>query len=440
MDSLEKIRIALEPTPLEGDALNNYYINLVDARGGDNPIMSLKRVLNHNPLGKRQILFSGYRGCGKSTELNRLISEIEGEFIVVKLNLLKELDPINLNYVEIIILVMEKLFEAAKIHKIKPRNSFLESIQSWVKSEEIEKIRTYSTELGVESELSASLDLPWFLSFFSKIRAAASRSTSAKKTIREVVEPRLSDLLNHCNDLIREIKENLEKIEKSGMLLVIEDMDKLSLEKSEELFFNHSNILTGLQTNVIFTFPIALRHHPKANVVTANFQENFELPMVKVKDKLSKKFEPGQEGLFKLIKARTSAKLFASEKLIYKFIEMSGGCIRDLFRMIIDASDYALNNQRNKIGEEDFRKSMAKMKRNYRNAIADKIENNQVVLSADTYYSVLVNLAKDPKKQIMDTLPVLDLRQNLCILSYNDEGWCDVHPVVREILHDDGQL
>jgi hypothetical protein len=438
MQSLEAIRTLLEPFPLEGETLE-YYIDLFNARG-ENPIAPLKRILTNNPLGHRQILFSGYRGCGKSTELNRLISEIEGDFIVMKLNLLKELDPVNLNYVEIIILMMEKLFEAVKENKIKVSKKFLDSIQAWVNSEEIEKIHTYSTDLGASAGVVTKMDIPWLTSFFAKIRVAASLSHSAKKTIKEVVEPRLSDLINHCNDLIREIKDKLGKNGKKGLLLVIEDMDKLSMEKSEELFFNHSNILTGLQTNVIFTFPIALRHNPKANVIKSNFQEDFELPMVKVKDKQGKEFKLGREGLYNLIKKRISPKLIDPDALIYHFIDMSGGCIRDLFRMIIDAADNALNNERPRINEEDYSKSVAKLKRNYRNNIADKIVDGKVAISAETYFETLVNVAKNPNRQVTDTLPALDLRQNLCILSYNDEGWCDVHPAVREILKEDSRI
>ena len=39
-------------------------------------------------------------------------------------------------------------------------------------------------------------------------------------------------------------------------------------------------------------------------------------------------------------------------------------------------------------------------------------------------------------KKVDNTLTVLGLRHNLCILGYNDEGWCDVHPVVRTILQE----
>ncbi len=35
---------------------------------------------------------------------------------------------------------------------------------------------------------------------------------------------------------------------------------------------------------------------------------------------------------------------------------------------------------------------------------------------------------------------MLDLRNNLTVLSYNDVGWSDVHPVVRDILKEKGLI
>lgn len=436
--TLEDISILLSPTPLTIQDLQQYYVNLVDARG-DNPIASLKRRLNKKTNGQLQVLFSGYRGCGKSTELNKLQSEINKDFIVLNFSVLRELDPINMNYVELFILTMEKLFEIVEKYNIDISPTFLKSIKAWTQTEEIEKIRSTSTDISVEAGVETNLGLPWFTNFFAKIRAAGNASFSAKRTIKEAIEHRLSDLIDQCNDLIREVKQNLATINKKGLLIVIEDLDKLSIEKAEELFFLHSHVLTSLQTNVIFTFPIALRHHPKSIIIKSNFDEDFELPMVKVKDKQGNLFEAGRKALFKIITGRIGKNVFENNELIYKFIDMSGGCIRDLFRMIRDAADNALNFDRDKITEPDFYKSFLRLKRDYENTIAEKrisTPDGIVITTVEDYYNTLKIVANSPTKKADNTEISLDLRQTLCILGYNDEGWCDVHPVVRKILEE----
>ena len=207
----------------------------------------------------------------------------------------------------------------------------------------------------------------------------------------------------------------------------------MSVEKAEELFFNHSHILSTLQTHVIFTFPVSLRHHPKATVIKGNFDEDFELPMLKVHDKQGKPFR-GREAMYEIITRRTGAACFEPPALVYDFIDISGGCLRDLFRMIRNAADNAQNNEREVITKVDYTKSFFRLRRDYENTIAEKRVNNEVITSVAEYYETLKTLALNETKKVDNTEAVLDLRQNLCILGYNDEGWCDVHPVVRTIL------
>ena len=216
----------------------------------------------------------------------------------------------------------------------------------------------------------------------------------------------------------------------------MEDLDKLSLEKAEELFFNHSHILNSLQTNVIFTIPISLCYHPNAVNIKGNFSEHFELPMVKVHDREGALYPDGRETLYRLITRRIPAECFEPPDLLYRFIDISGGCLRDLFSMLRSAVDNALDNERATITEPDYRTAFFSLRRDYENTIAEKRVDNQVLVSVGDYYQTLKAVAESKTKKVDNTATVLDLRQNLCILGYNDEGWCDVHPVVRTILQE----
>ena len=418
---------------LSGDELDSYYVDVFEGRGG-NPIKSLKRQLLNKPGGDLQILFSGYRGCGKSTELNKLQREISGDFIVLNFSVLKELDPVNINYVELFVTTMEKLFNIVETHNIRINPQLLKSIGDWSSTAEIEKIRVLTGEASLEAGLDVKVNVPLFARFFGKMRAAANASYSTKKTIIESIEPRLSDLISHCNDLIREVKSKLPDINKKGLIIIIEDLDKLSVETAEELFFNHSHILSSLQTHVIFTFPVSLRHHPKSTVIKSNFDEDFELPMLKVHDKQGNLYPTGRDELYNIIKRRIGTECFEPQNLVYYFIDTSGGCLRDLFRMIRDAADNVLNHEKTKITEVDYKKSFFRLRRDYENTIAEKRLNNEIIISVDEYYNTLKAVALSETKKIDNTGATLDLRQSLCILGYNDEGWCDVHPVVRSIL------
>ncbi len=297
------------------------------------------------------------------------------------------------------------------------------------------QIRKLTGEVSLETGATAEVSVPLFARFFGKMRASANASFTTKEKIIKNIEPRLSDLVSHCNDLIREVKSKLPDINKKGLIIIIEDLDKLSIEKAEELFFNHSHILSTLQTHVIFTFPISLRYHHKSRVITGNFDLDFELPMLKVRDKQGEPFT-GRDALHHIITRRIGEECFDPPVLVYEFIDKSGGCIRDLFRMIRDAADNALNHERSLIAKTDYIKSFYSLRKDYENTIAEKRVNNEVVTSVEEYYKTLIAVALSKTKKVDNTGAALDLRQNLCILGYNDEGWCDLHPVVRSILEE----
>lgn len=445
MTDLFSVYDKLSPEPLQEKDLD-CYVDTYQGRGGVRPVSTLKRLLGYNregilPDGKLpdrelQILFSGYKGCGKSTELNKLQYEIEHDFIVVNFSVRHELDIINLTYIDLFVITMEKLFYAVADHGIEIDTRLFTSIREWSRTEELQTISDLTGEALVETGGEASLGIRGFARFFGKMRLAGRASSTTRKTIIDNIEPRVSDFIGHCNDLIREIRRNLEQCGKKGLLIIMEDLDKLSVEKAEELFFNHSHILNSLQTNVIFTIPISLCYHPNAVNIKGNFSEHFELPMVKVHDKLGNPYPKGREALHRIITRRIETECFEPPELVYQFIDISGGCLRDLFTMIRDAADNALNDGRTRIIKTDYTKSFFKLRRHYENTIAEKRVNNEVVTSVAEYYEVLKTLALSETKTVDNTGVTLDLRYSLFILGYNDVGWCDVHPVVRSILQE----
>jgi hypothetical protein len=58
------------------------------------------------------------------------------------------------------------------------------------------------------------------------------------------------------------------------------------------------------------------------------------------------------------------------------------------------------------------------------------------VYTAQQLYETLRDLANNADKQPPNNELILLLRQNLCMLSYNGEGWCDVHPAMKAVLKD----
>lgn len=433
--TLDDIYQAFRSQPLNIEELNEFYQDTTKARSTSNPRSRMARLLRRELGTYEHILFVGYKGCGKSTELNHLEKDLQDSFLVINFSVMEELDPVHLQYIELFIVTMERLFTKAQEANLKIQTSLLKSIQHWLQTKEIEEIRV-KYNIGAELELGSdsTVGIPYLQKFFAKFKATAKSSRSLKEVLKTNVEPKLSDLITLCNDLIREIRLALAENGKEDLLIIIEDLDKIPLDRARNLFFNYINQLVQLQTNVIFTFPVALHHSLQFNEIKPYFHKIHELHMIKVHDKQGNNVEEGIDAMRRVIAARMDLNLFEQEQLLNEMILKSGGCLRDLFYLIREASEGALDEERNQINRQDYQQAYLKLKSDYENTIADYVVKGDVKYSAKQYFEALAQLAKDTHKKIDNTEITLHLRQNLTILGYNGDNWCDVHPVVRDIL------
>jgi hypothetical protein len=424
---------------LKLEDFDQYYVNTDQSRGLV-PCRRMARKFNENPSGSLKFILAGYRGSGKSTELIRLEKEIGDSFFILNFSVLKELDPITLDYIELFIVAMDKLFDFVTRRQIAISPEYLRNIHAWLNTKEIEEIR--DKYMGTEFEAGAEIDvnLPFLARFFTKLKASLKASRSLKETLKREIEPKISELIFNCNALITEIKNKLPIEGKKGLILVIEDMDKLSLNKAEDIFYNHSSPLTSLHIHTIYTYPIALVYHTKFNYVKNNFDEYFELPMIKVKNRQGAPYYPGREVLREILAKRIDLELFESPELVEDLIIHSGGCLWDLFRMVNEATDHAMDFEQEKIEKSNIEHAKIRLKADYENTIAEKREGSATITKVEKYFDTLKSIANDPLKKPMNTPEVLDLKQNLAVLGYNSENWCDVHPMVRLILQERGML
>lgn len=427
-EKIEQVKNALSKTPLAKSDLEEFYKETDKARGKKTR-SRLARTLTSNIGTNQHLLFVANRGCGKSTELVKLESGIEKDFLILKYSVFEDLDPRNINYIELIIITMEKLFAYVNNNNINIGSNYIQNVVDFTKSKEIKEIN----EKYMQVDTSMGSDVNFLATFFASFRISAKSSRSMKETLITNVEPQFSKLLGHCNDLIREIKLNLKTINKKDILIIIEDLDKIDLALAQSLFLDYANQITAIKTNVIYTFPINLSYNIHANQVSAIFTDTIELPMIKVTNKEGQKEKDGYEVMTEIIKARINLELFEDKSILDRFIELSGGVIRDLFNLIAEASEWTQDEEREQISKNDMLNAINKIKKDYSNTIADNEEDE---ITAEQYYQTLKEVMDNPTKKPKHSLKLMHLRHNLTVLSYNGEGWCDVHPIVKLNIQD----
>ena len=299
---------------------------------------------------------------------------------------------------------------------------------------EDERHRMYDTEAAAGVDINPVFKK--ILGVMGKLaidfRSGRKFSQITKKEERQT----LSELIQNCNFLLMEIKGKLHKVNKKNIIFIIEDLEKIDLESAKELFQRYGAQLTAVDCSVIYTFPISLVFYPGYTTIRSEFDENFILPMIKVHDKNGKDYIPGIESIERILNKRLDPGLMP-KGIMKHFILSSGGCLRDLFRMIKLGAGSAISKERITIEEPDFQYGFNKLKNDYFNTIS---YDERTGLDANDFYKILADCCNSKDKRPSDVKGMMDLKHNLCILGYNNDTWFDVHPVVKKLLREKGLL
>jgi hypothetical protein len=417
------------------DNIEKFYQQSHRARGGRPVRDRIIRHLNNEEQQIQHILFVGYKGCGKSTELNYIQKEIEGDFLTVSFSVFQNLNQSNYNYIELIILVMEQLFATTQKENLYISSEYLQQITAWLKSGEQETINTRFIGAEAEGGKAGIFGIPFLGNLFYKIRFATSTGSEIRESIRREIEPQISELIELCNRLFTEVNQAIYKEGKKGIVVIIEDIDKTNPNTVLEIFKDYSSILTQLNAHFIYTFPVSAYYSLTFQSIQPHFSDVCLLPMIKVNMPDGTEYAEGIEVMRQIVDARMdTAALFEDQQTLKQMIKMSGGSIRDLFIMVQEAAETAVDYEREKITDQDYWSAFYRLKGNYSTSIADFTDADGKFFSVKDYFATLVELAKSPDKKISNTEILLHLRESTCVLSYNEKQWMDVHPIVKEIL------
>jgi DNA polymerase III delta prime subunit len=356
-----------------------------------------------------KVLFTGHRGSGKSTELNRLAMNLDKEFFIAKFSIYESLNFADLNYIDILLVSMLKLLQKAIKEKIKINEGILEHVFNWLHYEITEeRVITLADDIGVAGNLNL---------FVIKMEGKLKQEEVTRAILRKKIEPRLCELIDKINLTIPEIEEKAKK----PVLIIVEDIDKVDLEKAQHLFFQHGESLSRIESKVIYTFPIALRYSDDFTQIAKTFS-HFILPNVKIFDKQGKEDIEAFKALRDVITRRTEEHLI-TEDAIREAINLSGGLMIELIELIRTAARDVLANKKEIIDVSDIR------------GVANEMRNTYLTMLRPEQYTMLKRINEDKEKKPVNEKVVRDCLHNLSLLEYrNDDVWVDVHPIVKPLL------
>lgn len=453
-NSIHNIYKHLSPTPLmTREELDTYYSQRVNRVRDQDVVARLKLALGRNfGSGYYKAFLVGHSGVGKSTELTRLICEMDNEFRALRFSATRELDPGSFQPFDILLLILADVVEVAA----KPRadggldaqipDALLQELWNWFATEtETTKAATHKS-----AEAAAGIGVPedsWWakvLGLFAHLKGEVKYASSREKERVEYRLNRLSTLieaanrlLDHCNRLLRDDQQH-------EWLFIGEDFDKPGIRPDliRQLFITYSNVFKDLRAHLIFTIPAALAYSSQAPQLPFPSDRILFIPDTPVYLQDHEQHNEGRRALVAVLKERVDPKLFKRGQIM-RLVVASGGNLRDLFALVNEAADHAIlraDDKDQKMGRKDVDAAINRMRAEYLGRLGISLFDEEEKITYEQKAQRLTSLhAGDPNAQVAN--PVLySLLRSRAVQEFNGKRWYGVHPLVVDLLKEQGKL
>ena len=420
-DVLERVYRVFDPAPLEADQ-DDLYVDLDEVRGEAGLVNRLATRIRLSEQRTCQLL-AGHHGSGKSTELKRLQRELENgdkRFFVVFCEARSDLDLNDVDFPEVLIAIVHQLAKQLKERaQIKLEPGYFKGRWEGLKT-------LLGSEVDFEGlELDAGM---------VKIAGVIKSSPDARAKIRKAMEPDTGNLLYAANDVIGKAALELGKKGFHGLVILVDDLDKLVLRPhpvaecstGEYLFIHRHGQLSGFECHVVYSMPLALAYSAQEQKIATLYGAQVPvIPMTKVAQRPPKRsmHRPGMERFREVISARLKkisvgeANVFETDKVRDRLIRLSGGQPRELMiltREAIIGGGLPINDGAVDRAEREGRRAYARQLRDEHWSLIDKVRNKGSL----------------KRTQANDDL-VRELLDSRAVLQYlNEEEWYGVNPLI----------
>ena len=364
--------------PLQGKDLDKYYIPLLEARNSEAIIQVGQILEQQKPETFCTILFTGHRGCGKSTELRRIEEKWKNQYLTIFLNAEEETDINDLEYIDIYLMVIRKVELTLRSLKITFDWQLQKNVEDWFKEVTEESEQSVALPLNTEASASLGADAPFFAKLLFKLMGVIKNSSSQKMIIRETLKKEVTRMKGDINLLL---SDGLKKLRAKfpnykGFLVIVDNLDRCPPVVSNKLFFDYAVQIRELHCSMIYTVPILARYSSRCG--GDSFDDLRILPMVNIYqlNRAGYPLQFSQEGLdavARIIEKRVDVDLlFNSRKELIELAKASGGNIRQLIYLMQRTCLTASGREHTKIQSEDVEYAIKQRQFNFERSLNKK--------------------------------------------------------------------
>jgi hypothetical protein len=328
-----------------GDGVDRrYYIDFSEVRGCKIVEELQRTIVRISPDEPTCQLFTGHIGCGKSTELQRLKTELESAgFHVVYFESSQDLDMADIDVSDILLSIARQVSGSLEDIGIKLKPNFFSNL-----FKEVGDFLQTPIELTAEAELSLGI---------AKITAKTKDSAQMRNQLRQYLEPRTNSILQAINEeVLEKAVEQLKRRGQKGLVVIVDNLDRVDMRpvasgrtQPEYLFIDRGEQLRRLKCHLVYTIPLALIFSNEYATLKNRLGGGISpkvLPMVLVRQRDGSDHEPGMTLLRQLVLARAFpevpenerislvAELFEYPHTLDRICRISGGHIRNLLGLL----------------------------------------------------------------------------------------------------------
>ena len=377
-------------------------------KGAPSPIEELKDRIE-NAESAKKYLFLGFRGCGKSTELNRLSQLLDKDKFLIVGYSIRELDVSDFDFRDFFGSMALKIYDIAEKEVELERD---------IK----EDFRDFMMRITKVSEEDITRYHEMGISFSNFILLKLGREAKTREYIRKELETKISDLIQRLNWLTMEVESKTSK----KVVVIVDDLDKLARgQQAEDFFYKNYGLLIQPNCFVIYTFPIPLTFNPYYENVRHAFDDDIILPQLPVRSRDRKRINEENFNFYKGIVAKRMDLGLIEEEALKEAI-LSTGKTSEFISVMRDAAIKAYRNENEKITTEEVGKALEKLRRTYDRTLTEA-HKSRILEIYDK------REARD--KNISDSTS-RDLLFSLTAVEYEDEEgrWCDINPLLMPLV------
>jgi DNA polymerase III delta prime subunit len=377
-------------------------------KGAPSPIEELKDRIE-NAENAKKYLFLGFRGCGKSTELNRLSRALdENRFLIVSYSI-RELDVSDFDFRDFFASMALKIYDTAE-KEIELERDIKDDFRDFmmritkVSEEDITRYR----EAGI--------------SFSKFILLKLGREAKTREYIRKELETKISDLIQRLNWLTIEVESKTTK----RIVVIVDDLDKLARgQQAEDFFYKNYGLLIQPNCFVIYTFPIPLTFNPYYENVRHAFDDDIILPQLPVRSRDRKRINEENFNFYKgIVEKRMDLGLIEEEAL--REAILSTGKTSEFISVMRDAAIKAYRNENEKITKGEVGKALEKLRRTYDRTLTEAHKSRLLEIYDK----------REARDENISDSTSRDLLFSLTAVEYEDEEgrWCDINPLLMPLV------